>query len=167
MAQASQHHSPEPESRSSGLCYCTQLKWHPTVHGDGNRISRGFERTNITCCAPSRDVPFSHHLHQVPLALIALPQCLSSSSALRPQHSQPNQFTHIQQSNHSYNVSVSMSQRGGGVVLSSDLWNAMDCLEEITKLLTISGHIWQLAVNGSGKRLLQHLFWSTNEDTAL
>ncbi len=118
--------SSKPESRTSGLCYCTQLKWHPAVHGDGNRISRSREKTNITCCALSQDFPFSHHLHQVPLSLIFLPQRLSSSSALRPQHSQPNQFTHIQQSNHFHNVSESVSEKEGKL-LSNDLWKAIAC----------------------------------------
>lgn len=49
--------SSKPEPRTSGLCYCTQLRWHPTVHGDSNRISRGLKETNITCCVLSEDFP--------------------------------------------------------------------------------------------------------------
>lgn len=130
---------PKPESPTSGFCYCTQVKWHPTVHGDSNRISRGCEKTNITCCASSRNFPFSHRLHQVPLSLISSPQCLSSSIALRPQHLQPNQFPHTQQSNHFHNVSVSMSEREGKL-LSSNFWNAVDCWEGVTKLHTINSY---------------------------
>lgn len=103
--------SSKPEPRTSGLCYCTQLRWHPTVHGDSNRISRGLKETNLTCCVLSEDFPHRHHLHQVPLSLIIFPQRLSSSFALGKQHSQPNQFNHIQQSNHFYNASVSVSER--------------------------------------------------------
>lgn len=49
--------TPKPESRTCGLCYCTHLKWHPTVHRDSNRISRRREKTDITCCALSQDSP--------------------------------------------------------------------------------------------------------------
>lgn len=74
----------------------------------------GLAKHNMLCSIPRLPL-------QSPSSSGAIvPYLLPSASVLQPQHLQPNQFTHIQQSNHFYNVSVSMSE-SEGKVLSIDL----------------------------------------------
>lgn len=92
----------------------------------------GLAKHNMLCSIPRLPLQSSSSSGAI------VPYLLPSASVLQPQHLQPNQFTHIQQSNRFHNVSVSMSE-SEGKLLSIDLWNAMDCLEKIVELCTING----------------------------
>lgn len=106
----------------SECCYCSLVRWQP-----GIRLAK---RSLMRCI---QDFSSSRLLHQVPLSLISFPQHLSFSHNIRSQTN----LAHIRQSNHFHNVSVSVSETGGKR-LPGDLWNAMDCWEEIISSLTVN-----------------------------
>lgn len=107
---------------TSECCYCSRVRWQPVIR---------LAKRSLMCCI--QDFSPSRLLHQVPLSLISFPQHLSFSHNIRSQTN----LAHIRQSNHFHNVSVSVSETGGKR-LPGDLWNAMDCWEEIISLLAVN-----------------------------